>query len=154
MKSDNDILTPFFAAARQPIADGGFTTRVMGKLPQEAGAIRFRRINLWLNIAAVAASVALFAYFAVNALPHPTDSTLTPLPDAPALGTSDIPQTLLKMMAQGITSLIAMGENLQVQLYIYLHRLQEMLPSATQVAALIAMILILTALPDRRRQSA
>ena len=143
MKSDNEILTQFFAEARQPIADGGFTARVMQALPHQAESQSIRRINLWLNITAVVASVALATYFGVTALPHFVASYSPALPADNAVGTQDWMQTLFVTVGRIVADMVPMFEDMHVQLFLYLHRLPDTLPSQTQVLALVAVLVIL-----------
>lgn len=145
MKSDNEILTQFFSEARTPIADDGFTARVMHALPRQARIWHISRINLWLNMATAAASVALVIYFVISQLSHVVAAHHpTLLHDNSSLseiGTKTFYVTVMHIL----TRLNTLAEGLQVQLYLYLHRLPDMLPSLTQILALAAMLIILTA---------
>ena len=60
--TDDELLNSFFkefSAARQPIADDGFTERVINALPKRQTAASLRRYSLWLNILGGAGILAL-----------------------------------------------------------------------------------------------
>lgn len=134
--SDEQLLNDFFAEARQPIADDGFTERVMSALPERAAAtglaetLRLRRWSLWLNIMAVVGVIGMLVYLGVFT------RTWTFL------------QGLLARIVVGILSYDYDG--LLVQAMLFLHRLPEMLPSSTQLIALALTTVILMTLAIER----
>lgn len=114
--SEEQLLESFFAEARQPIADDGFTERVMNALPARSATFTLHRYSLWLNIIAAVGILALLIYFGFF--------------------------TRTWTFLQGLMAHIVVGtlsfdyDGLLVQAMLFLHRLPEMLPSAPQLTAI------------------
>lgn len=133
---DEKLLRSFFSEARQPIADNGFTERVMSALPERAAALglsdtlRLHRWSLWLNIMTVVGVVGLLIYLGFF--------------------------TRSWIFMQGLVARIVMGvlsydyDGLLVHAMLFLHRLPEMMPTATQLVALFLTALILMPLIVQR----
>ena len=138
---DEALLNAFFAEARTPIADNGFTDRVMDALIQrswqevateavEEEEERLRRWSEMLNITGALACLALLFY--LGFFVRIWDSLHTFIYQAVAwVMTFDI-------------------DNMLVHLMLFLHRLPEMLPSPTQLFALGVAFVILMILAVRR----
>lgn len=127
--SDEQLISNFFNQHKEPIEDNGFTSRVLNALPLsenswQSETIRLRRWSLLLNVFGVAAGFLLLIYFGGFSLVWN--------------GLDNLSNRLL----MGILSYDY--DNLLVQAMLYLHRLPDILPSSTQLLALVATILILT----------
>lgn len=136
MKSDKELLQQFFDEARVPIPDNGFTAKVMAILPCETSRSRLYRLRLWLNITTFVASLALIIYIVHTALPHPTMDQET----------SPLMPSILGIASDIIVNPNAAFENLEtllVEFILFMRRLPEYLPSATQIFALCALIVTL-----------
>jgi len=136
--SDEALLNSFFAERRQVIADNGFTERVMAALPERkdarvAEAMRLRRWSQWLNIFAIVAILALLIGLGFF-------GSVWEYLQAGAV------QIVLSIMHYDYDGLL-------VQTMLFLHRLPGMLPSATQLVAIVASLMILTALSVKKMAS-
>ncbi|MBP5770374.1 MAG: DUF5056 domain-containing protein [Bacteroidaceae bacterium] len=127
--SDEQLIINFFDQHREPIEDNGFTSRVLNALPLsenswQSETIRLRRWSLLLNVFGVAAGFLVLIYFGGFSLVWD--------------GLDNLSNRLL------VGILTFDYDNILVQAMLYLHRLPDMLPSSTQLLALVATILILT----------
>ena len=118
--TDNELLNSFFNEAKQPIADDGFTERVMAALPARSSAINIRTLHTLLNVASVIASLALFIYIFTDSQFH----ILTNMPST--------------------TTLFDAADGMLVRLLLFIRQLPELLPSVPQIVALVALLAILT----------
>ena len=129
-KSEEQLLDAFFAEARQPLADDGFTERVMNALPARSAASALHRYSLWLNIIAAMGVVALLVYLGFFTR------------------TWDFLQSLMAHIVVGTLSYDYDG--LLVQAMLLLHRLPEMLPSAPQLTAIAVTTITLMTMGIKR----
>jgi len=139
--ADETLLNAFFAQAREPIADNGFTDRVLNALAerswQEADSdvvaedgVRLRRWSEMLNITGVLACLALLIYLGIFVRMWDSLHTF-------------VYQVIAWVMTFDT-------DNFLVHLMLFLHRLPEMLPSPTQIFALAVAFVILMILAVRR----
>ena len=131
--NDEQLLESFFKEyreARQPIADDGFTERVMSALPQREAAFSLRRYSLWLNVIGVVGVIGLMIYLGFFT------------------STWDLLQGFLTRITVGMMTYDYDG--LLVRLMLFLHRLPDLLPSAPQLTAIaISTIVLMTLGIDR-----
>lgn len=131
--NDEQLLESFFKEfreARQPIADNGFTERVMSALPQREAAFSLRRYSLWLNVIGVVGVIGLMIYLGFFT------------------STWDLLQGFFTRIAVGMMTYDYDG--LLVRLMLFLHRLPDLLPSAPQLTAIaISTIVLMTLGIDR-----
>lgn len=127
--NDEQLLESFFKEfqeARQPIADDGFTERVMSVLPKRESAFSLRRYSLWLNVTGVAGVVGLMIYLGFF--------------------------TSTWEWLQGFLTRIFFGtmtydyDGLLVRLMLFLHRLPDLMPSAPQLTAIVITTIVLMTL--------
>ena len=129
-RSEEQLLEAFFAEARQPLADDGFTERVMNALPARSAVSSLRRYSFWLNIAAAVGVIALLIY----------------------LGFFTRTWTFL----QGLFGRIVVGtlsfdfDGLLVQIMLFFHHLPDMLPSAPQLTAFAITTIVLMTMGIKR----
>lgn len=129
-KNEEQLLNAFFAEARQPIADDGFTERVMSALPARSEAFALHRYSRWLNIIAAVGVVALLLYLGFFTR------------------TWDFLQSLIAHIVVGTLSYDY--DSLLVQAMLFLHRLPEMLPSAPQLTAIAVTTITLMTMGIKR----
>ena len=121
--NDEQLLDSFFNEARQPIADDGFTERVMSALPKRQAAFSLRRYSLWLNILGAVGVIGLMIYLGFF--------------------------TSTWEFLQGLTARMVVGtmtydyDGLLVRIMLFLHRLPELLPSAPQLTAIAITTIVL-----------
>lgn len=121
--NDEQLLESFFNEARQPIADDGFTERVMSALPKRQAAFSLRRYSLWLNILGAVGVIGLMIYLGFF--------------------------TSTWEFLQGLTARMVVGtmtydyDGLLVRIMLFLHRLPELLPSAPQLTAIAITTIVL-----------
>lgn len=131
--NDEQLLESFFKEyreARQPIADDGFTERVMSALPQREAAFSLRRYSLWLNVIGVVGVIGLMIYLGFFT------------------STWDLLQGFFTRITVGMMTYDYDG--LLVRLMLFLHRLPDLLPSAPQLTAIaISTIVLMTLGIDR-----
>ena len=131
--NDEQLLESIFKEyreARQPIADDGFTERVMSALPQREAAFSLRRYSLWLNVIGVVGVIGLMIYLGFFT------------------STWDLLQGFLTRITVGMMTYDYDG--LLVRLMLFLHRLPDLLPSAPQLTAIaISTIVLMTLGIDR-----
>lgn len=127
--SDEQLISNFFNQHKEPIEDNGFTSRVLNALHQsenswQSETIRLHRWSLLLNVFGVAVGFLLFIYLG---------------------GFSFFGDELHHLSNRLLVGILTFDyDNILVQAMLYLHRLPDMLPSSTQLLALVATILILT----------
>ncbi|MCR4995503.1 MAG: DUF5056 domain-containing protein [Bacteroidales bacterium] len=129
MLSDDALLDQFFAEARQPVADNGFTERVVASLPAHT-VCSLRCLSTALNIFTVVAGVALLIYLGF----------FTRI--------ADFYEMMIARIISGIQHFDA--DAMLVQTILFIHRVPDMLPSATQIIAIGATMIILTTLALQR----
>lgn len=128
--SEEQLLESFFAEAREPIADDGFTERVMNALPARSAVSRLRRYSFWLNVAGVVSAVALLIYLGFFTRTW---------------------EFLHGLMARLVVSTLSYDyDGLLVQVMLFLHRLPEMLPSAPQLTAIAVTTIVLMTMGIKR----
>lgn len=139
--ADDALLSAFFAEARKPIADNGFTDRVMDALAERSWqevssealaeeGVQLRRWSEMLNITGALACLALLVY--LGFFVRMWDSL----------------HTFIYQVVAWVMTFDA--ENLLVHAMLFLHRLPELLPSPTQMFALGVAFVILMGLALHR----
>ena len=135
--SDEALLNAFFAEHRWPIADDGFTERVMAALPLRdtvvAEQLRLHRWSLGLNIFGIVAVIALL------------------------MGLGFFSRAWEFLHTDALHFLVGIlhidYDGLLVQVMLFMHRLPENLPSVTQLAAIVLTLMILTGLAVKKLAS-
>lgn len=137
--ADQELLAQFFAEARTPVADDGFSTRVMQQIAAQRAARSSQplsslsllsRWNFWLNtITAVSGLLFLWheGFFGL---------------------VWEHIQRLFRLIVVGIATFDP--DTLLVNALLLLHRLPDMLPSSTQFFSIALSILILLAFGAQR----
>ena len=125
--ADDQLLDSFFAQARAPIADNGFTLRVMSALPRNAPAlnatINLRRWHIALNALCAIGIIALLT--SINISERLVASVHT---------------SALHLMA----NILALDtDSILVNILLAMHRMPDLLPSFTQMIALFAITTLL-----------
>lgn len=113
--TDNELLSSFFDQARQPVADDGFTNRVMSRLTASSEVARLRRLRRTANIVAIVAMTALAAFILATRPP-----------------------------AIDIAAMHLDAATLVVRAVLLVRQLPQMLPSLAQCVALMAVLAIVT----------
>lgn len=126
--ADDALLNSFFAATQQPLTDDGFTERVMAHLPPRAANLR--RWSMALNIVAAVAIVTMVIFLATS------------------YGVADNIERCATYTLETLVCHVVYfdADALLVRLMLFLHRLPSMLPSATQLIAIVATFILLTTL--------
>ena len=129
MNNDEVLLSKFFAEHHEPIADNGFTERVLAALPERENAclaetMRLRRWSLWLNVFGIVAGLGLLIYLGVFGMAW------------------DGLMTFFNRIYVGVITFDF--ESLLVDLMLFLHRLPELLPSTSQLLVISATTLLLS----------
>lgn len=119
---DEALIAGFFAEHKEIIQDDGFTERVLSALPKRedvrmAMSLRLRRWSLWLNVLGIVVGIGLLISLGV------------------------VPQWWHSLQ-QAVDGFLANlyhfdFDSLLVRLMLFLHRLPEILPSPSQVLALL-----------------
>lgn len=127
--NDEQLLDSFFKEfkeARQPIADDGFTERVMSALPQREAVFSLRRYSLWLNVVGVVGVIGLMIYLGFFT------------------STWELLQGFFTHLL--VTAMTYDYDALLVRLMLFLHRLPGLLPSAPQLTAIVISTIVLMTL--------
>ena len=137
--TDQELLDRFFAEARMPMADEGFTARVMQQiqaleLADESGrkvsALSLARWNLWLNLSALVAGIIWLIYAGVFG----------------RIG--QVIQIVFYRIIAGVVSFDL--DDFLVQTMLFLHRLHDTLPPFTHIVTLGLTIFFLMVLGVHR----
>ena len=115
--SEEQLLDAFFAEARQPIADDGFTERVMSALPARSVAYSLRRYSFWLNFLGGVGIAALLIYLGFFTRTW-----------------AFLHELMMRIVVGTITFDF---DGLLVQFMLFLHRLPELLPPLPQLTAIV-----------------
>lgn len=137
--TDEQLLTRFFAEARTPVSDDGFTVCVLEQIaalraaqaPANATSLsQLTRWNFWLNTIAALSGILLFIQVGV-------------------LGQAW--KWLCAIAHRIIVGLLSFDfDNLLVQVMLFLHRLPDMLPSSVQLYTIGLTVLVLLVLGAQR----
>ena len=125
---DDALLDVFFASNTEKIADDGFTERVMAAVAAQKTEVEGPCLRCWsigLNIVAALASIMLLVHAGFFGM---------------------IVEFLRKAVMRVVVGFMSIDlDSLLVQTLLFVHRLPEMLPSATQVLAIgMATIVVMT----------
>ena len=132
--NDDALLQSFFQEHAEPIADNGFTERVVAALPQRrTAAMRLRRWSVGLNLAALVGSIILLI----------------------TLGAfSTLRTAVVSAIWSAITGLLSFDwDALLVQAMLFLHNLPDLLPNSTQLVGIMLSLMILTGLSVKKLAS-
>lgn len=125
---DDALLDVFFASNTEKIADDGFTERVMAAVAAQKTEVEGPCLRCWsigLNIVAALASIMLLVHAGFFGM---------------------IVEFLRKAVMRVVVGFMSIDlDSLLVQTLLFVHRLPEMLPSATQMLAIgMATIVVMT----------
>lgn len=131
--TDQELLARFFAEARTPIKDDGFSSRVMQQIEVStvnSPSFSLTRWNFWINALGIVAGVGLLIYIGF-------------------LGRVwQLLHTVVYRIIAGIVSFDP--DDLLVRVMLFLHRLPDMMPSTMQLTSLGLTIFVLLFLGANR----